>query len=90
MVVTSLEVLGGTPVIRGTRVPVYDVAAVAAQVPVDEVLKDYPSLTADHVDLAKLYAKANPLRGRPKMVMAPPEKALIRASYKVARSAASA
>jgi len=42
------------------------------------------------VDLAKLYAKANPLRGRPKMVMAPPEKAVIRASYKAARSAASA
>ena len=90
MVVISPEILGGTPVIKGTRVPVYDVAAVAAQVPIDEVLKDYPSLSADQVDLAKLYAKANPLRGRPKMVMAPPEKAVIRASYKVTRSATSA
>ncbi len=90
MVVTSPDILGGTPVIRGTRVPVYDVAAVAAQIPIDEVLKDYPSLSADQVDLAKLYAKANPLRGRPKMVMAPPEKAVIRASYKVRRRTASA
>lgn len=90
MVVTSPEILGGTPVIKGTRVPVYDVAAVAAHTLIDEVLKDYPSITANQVELAKLYAKANPLRGRPKMAPAPPEKAVIRASYKVARRTASA
>jgi len=90
MVVVSADILGGIPVIKGTRVPIYDVAAVAAHMPFDEVLADYPSITANQVVLAKLYAKANPLRGRPKMVPAPPEKAVIRASYKVTRSTASA
>jgi len=67
MVVTSPEVLGGTAVIRGTRVPVYDVAAsVAAGLPMDRILAAYPSLDADKVELAMLYAEANPRRGRPR------------------------
>jgi uncharacterized protein (DUF433 family) len=67
MVVTSPEVLGGTPVIRGTRVPVYDVAAsIAAGIPVDRILAAYPSLDADQLELAAIYAEANPPRGRPR------------------------
>ena len=67
MVVTSPEVLGGTPVIRGTRVPVYDVAAsVAAGIPGGRILAAYPSLDADRVELAAIYAEANPPRGRPR------------------------
>jgi uncharacterized protein (DUF433 family) len=66
MVVTSPEVLSGTPVIRGTRVPIYDVAAsVAAGIPIDRILAAYPSISADKVELAAIYAEANPPRGRP-------------------------
>src|SRR5882757_1445982 len=60
-VVASPEVLGGTPVIRGTRVPVYDVAASAtAGIPIDRILAAYPSLDADKVELAMIYAEATP------------------------------
>jgi uncharacterized protein (DUF433 family) len=55
MVVSNPEILSGTPVIRGTRVPVCDVAAsLAAGVSVDEVLEGYPSLKRDQVELAAL------------------------------------
>jgi uncharacterized protein (DUF433 family) len=61
------EILGGTPVISGTRVLVYDVAAsVAAGNPVERILSSYPSLNREQVELAALFAEANPQRGRPK------------------------
>lgn len=67
LVTVSEEVMGGTPVIRGTRIPVYDVdARLEAGEPVEEILEDYPSLTEEKLKLAALFAEANPLRGRPK------------------------
>ncbi len=70
MVTVSDEIMGGVPVISGTRVPVHDIAAaVSAGVPAREILQDYPSLTEDKLELAVLYADANPLRGRPKPVL---------------------
>jgi uncharacterized protein (DUF433 family) len=67
MVVEDAEILGGTPVIRGTRVPVHDVASlVDAGTPVQEILEIYPSLTPSRIGLASIYAKANPQRGRPR------------------------
>jgi len=78
MVVTSPEVLGGTPVIRGTRVPVYDVAAsTAAAMPVDRILAAYPSLDADKVRLSAIYAEAHPLRGRPRQGAELPKGAVV-------------
>jgi uncharacterized protein (DUF433 family) len=67
MVVTDPEILGGTlPVIRGTRIPVYDIAAsLAAGDSPDKLLASYPSLKREHVELAALYASAEPPRGRP-------------------------
>lgn len=65
-VTSTADVLGGTPVIKGTRVPVHDVAAsVTANVPPARILEAYPSLTQEQVELASLYARANPLKGRP-------------------------
>lgn len=67
MVVEDPEILDGTPVIRGTRVPVHTVAAVLeAGIPMERILKSYPSLTQTQVELAAVYAKAVPQRGRPK------------------------
>lgn len=76
--------MGGTPVIRGTRVPVYDVAAsVAAGIPLDRILAAYPSLKMEQIELANLYAEANPQRGRPRQrTAAPPEATVIVSSRK--------
>lgn len=69
MVIEDPEILSGTPVIKGTRVPVYDIAAaVDSGMPKDRILKSYPSLKDWHVELAAVYAKAVPPRGRPKRV----------------------
>ncbi|WP_085032691.1 DUF433 domain-containing protein [Ensifer aridi] len=82
----SPEVLGGTPVIRGTRVPVYDVAAsVAAGHPVERILDTWPNLDAEKVRLAVIYAEANPLRGRPRVLGDLPEGSTIIANRRVAR-----
>lgn len=72
MVVEDPEILSGTPVIRGTRVPVYDVAAAVHRgTAVDKILASYPSLNARQVELASVYAKAVPPRGRPKRMLLP-------------------
>lgn len=64
-VVSDPEILGGVPVLRGTRVPVHDIAAsVAAGAPLDRILAAYPSLDANQIELATNYAEANPVRDR--------------------------
>ncbi|WP_246812384.1 DUF433 domain-containing protein [Microvirga sp.] len=64
-IVSDPEILGGMPVIKGTRVLVYDVAAsVNAGIPRDRILTAYPTLKEHHLDLAVAYAEANPLQGR--------------------------
>jgi uncharacterized protein (DUF433 family) len=72
LVVEDPEILSGTPVIRGTRVPVHDVAAqVDSGIPTERILKSYPSLNASQVELASIYAKAAPQRGRPRRLSIP-------------------
>jgi uncharacterized protein (DUF433 family) len=67
MVVEDPEILQGTPVIRGTRIPVYDVASlVDSETPIAELSELYPRLNREQFALASIYAKANPQRGRPK------------------------
>jgi len=67
VVVMDPEILSGTPVIRGTRVPVYDIAAsVTIGIPMERILSAYPSLKREQVELATLYVEANPQRGRPR------------------------
>ncbi|MBV8684380.1 MAG: DUF433 domain-containing protein [Caulobacteraceae bacterium] len=67
LIIEDPEILGGTPIIRGTRVPVYDIAAsIAAGVSPDRLKAAYPGLTETQIELATLYAEANPLRGRPR------------------------
>lgn len=78
LVVEDPEILDGTPVIRGTRVPVYDVAALArAGEPIERILEDYPRLNAEAVELAQIFAEANPQRGRPRQSPALPAGSVI-------------
>jgi uncharacterized protein (DUF433 family) len=66
MVVSDPEVMGGTPVYRGTRIPVDLVATMSAQgASVEEILDGYPALSREQVELAPLYVAAFPRRGRP-------------------------
>jgi len=66
IVAIDKDVLSGTPCFKGTRIPVHDIAAMIANGDAKSViLKAYPSLTAEQVDLAVLYAEAYPRRGRP-------------------------
>lgn len=86
MVVSDPEVLGGTPVLRGTRIPLHDLAAsVAAGIPAARILAAYPGLDAEKLDLAVLYAEANPARGRPRARRALPQNAKIITDRKVPR-----
>jgi uncharacterized protein (DUF433 family) len=67
MVSVDGDVLSGTPCFKGTRIPVHDIAAMIANG--DEksaVLKAYPRLTPELIDLAILYTEAYPRRGRPR------------------------
>lgn len=61
------EVMSGIDVLRGTRVPVYDVAASAGSgEPIERIRDAYPSLTERQIQLAIVYATAHPQRGRPR------------------------
>lgn len=86
MVTASPDILGGTPIIRGSRVPVYDVAAsVAAGHSMERVLAAWPSLDAEKVRLAAIYAEANPLRGRPRASAGLPEGSMIITDRRIPR-----
>ena len=80
------NILSGTPVLKGTRIPVYDVAAsVAAGRSIEEVLAAWPRLDENLVRLATIYAEANPARGRPRGNSGMPEGAVIIANRRVPR-----
>jgi uncharacterized protein (DUF433 family) len=59
-------VRGGEPVFRDTRVPVYAIARKLELGSTDEeLLEDYPRLGATDLEIASLYARLYPRRGRP-------------------------
>lgn len=61
------SVLSGTPCIKGTRIPAHDVADMLANGDSVEALRnDFPQLTTSKIELAALYARAYPKRGRPR------------------------
>lgn len=58
--------MGGTPVIRGTRVPVRTLAQLVEGGESRKALReDYPHIPEEAYDIAVLWAKGNPRRGRP-------------------------
>jgi uncharacterized protein (DUF433 family) len=66
MVVRDPEIMRGTPVFKGTRIPVDLVADMLAQgATAEEILEGYPTLSKERVAIAPLYMRAFPRRGRP-------------------------
>lgn len=66
MIVSDREIMRGTPIYKGTRIPVELVAEMTAEgATVEEVLAGYPALRREQVELAPLYVAAFPRRGRP-------------------------
>jgi uncharacterized protein (DUF433 family) len=65
-IISDPEIKGGEPVIRGSRVSVHTLAARLAEGESDAVLdEDLPHIPADAREVAAMYARANPRRGRP-------------------------
>lgn len=66
-IVSRPDTLGGEPVFEGTRIPLAHVAAmVGAGVDADEILEDYPALSARDLAYAAIYFKMKPRPGRPR------------------------
>lgn len=66
MVVSDPEIMHGTPVFKGTRIPVDLVADMLAQgATVEGILEGYPTLNREKISVAPLYMRAYPRRGRP-------------------------
>lgn len=66
MVESDPEIMRGTVVFKGTRIPVQLVADMLSQgATVEEILDGYPALKRGNVELAPMYVKAHPRRGRP-------------------------
>jgi uncharacterized protein (DUF433 family) len=66
MVVSDPEIMRGTPVFKGTRIPVDLVADMLAQgATAEEILEGYPTLSKENISIAPLYMRAFPRRGRP-------------------------
>ena len=59
-IVRDMKVCAGEPVIRGTRVPLRTVlASLAEGAQVDQILKDFPTLTAEAVRAVIAFAAAS-------------------------------
>jgi uncharacterized protein (DUF433 family) len=60
------NVVGGAPVFAGTRIPVRHVGLLARrQIPLEEILEDYPALDSRDVEFARLFVELRPDPGRP-------------------------
>ncbi len=66
IVISDPEIMRGTPVYSGTRIPVDLIADMLTQgATPEEILEGYPALDREKVELATLYLQAFPRRGRP-------------------------
>ncbi|MGH6896779.1 MAG: DUF433 domain-containing protein [Geminicoccaceae bacterium] len=65
------DLVGGEPVFKGTRVPVRHIGLLARKnVPVAEILEDYPALDENDVAFARLFVELRPDPGRPRKPLA--------------------
>ena len=66
LVISNPAIMRGTPVFKGTRIPVDLVANMLAQGgTAEEILEGYPTLNKEKIAIAPLYMRAFPRRGRP-------------------------
>jgi len=66
MIVSDPEIMRGSPVYRGTRIPVELISDMLSQgATPEEIVKGYPALDKQKIELAPLYVQAFPRRGRP-------------------------
>jgi uncharacterized protein (DUF433 family) len=66
VITVDQEVMGGAPVFRGTRIPVYSVAEMLERgAKKADILSGYPALNAEMVRLSRVYMRVFPRRGRP-------------------------
>ncbi len=66
MVAINPDIMCGTPVFKGTRIPVDLVADMLSQgATADEILEGYSTLDREKIAIAPLYMRAFPRRGRP-------------------------
>ena len=71
IVASNKDILGGEPVIKGTRIPVHAIAAMrAAGASAEDLIAGYPELSRRSLDLAEAWSRAHPRRGRPKPLSA--------------------
>jgi uncharacterized protein (DUF433 family) len=67
-IVSDPDVMGGLPVVRGTRIPARSLhARIAGGDSVESIIEDYPYLDNETIEAAVMFAKANPERGRPRV-----------------------
>lgn len=66
MAVSDPEIMHGTPIYRGTRIPIELIATMVHQgAKIGEILEGYPALDREKIELSALYVQAFPRRGRP-------------------------
>lgn len=65
LMVDDPDIRGGVTTIKGTRISPYEAASVALADGIESATESYSSLSPQVFELAILYSKANPLRGRP-------------------------
>ncbi len=66
LILVDLEIMGGTPVIRGTRLTVYSVLGrIEHGDTIDMLLEEHTHLSRKALEAAIIYARAHPLMGRP-------------------------
>ncbi|HLY55082.1 MAG TPA: DUF433 domain-containing protein [Stellaceae bacterium] len=65
-IVSDPAIMGGVPIVKGTRIPARTLhARIEGGDSIGSVLEDYPYLDRDTVEAAVLFVAANPARGRP-------------------------
>jgi uncharacterized protein (DUF433 family) len=86
LITVDPEILGGTPVFAGTRVPVDTImASLKKGIDRKRIFGSYPFLTDEHLEAARVYSEGCPRRGRPTKSSAAPSSWKIKSSRHVAR-----
>lgn len=60
LITQNPDILGGKPIIKGTRMSVESILdLIASGMSTEEILKDYPILKKEHIQAAAAYASPN-------------------------------